>query len=490
MNLIDTPNQGFEPVIGLEIHAELDTQSKMFCGCDADHNAAKEPNINICPICLGFPGAMPVLNHRALEMGLLVGIALNCHINEMNVFSRKNYFYPDLPKGYQISQYDQPVASDGWVDVFRENGVKKERVRIRRAHLEEDTAKLFHENDHTLIDFNRSGVPLLEIVTEPDMHSSESAVDFSKTMRSILRYLNVNSGDMEKGNLRFEANVSLRRLGSNYLNTRTEIKNLNSFRSMSMAIEYEIKRQGALLSSNEKVIQETLGWDEVNGRTYPQRGKEESHDYRYFPEPDIPPIFVDGNLVERIKYQLPELPSQRITRFMQKYGLDYSESQALVNDKSLADYFEETSKSTTCPTKLIYTWLTGEMTGQIKERKLTFEDSPVTPTRFGELLNLFSSGRINDFTTKELLRELFDSTKDLEQIIIDGNLEQISDNRLLADKINKILEENPEQVKEYLEGKTGLFQWFMGQVSRETQGKSDPIVVKDLLHEALENKKE
>jgi len=482
--LIESDHE-FEPVIGLEIHAELQIRSKMFCGCDADHNSAQEPNINICPICLGLPGAMPVLNQKALEMGILAGLALNCQINESNIFARKNYFYPDLPKGYQISQFDHPVASNGWLEISTGTEENKQRVRIRRVHLEEDTAKLSHEKKYTLIDFNRSGVPLLEIVSEPDMYSIDSALDYAQKIRTVLRYLNVNSGDMEKGVLRFEANISLRRRGSQALNTRTEIKNLNSFKAMSLAIEYEITRQANLLASNIEISQETLGWDEASGKTYPQRGKEESHDYRYYPEPDIPPIHVSESTINLLRKQLPELPMQRLSRFIQEYGFSTSEAQGLIIDKRLADFFEETVKLSSSPLKMIYTWIIGVLTGYLNERKLTFEVSPVNPLRFAHLVDQYSSGRINDFTAKEILKELFFTNKDPEEIINERNLGQISDKKFLANKIDIILENNPEQVQEYHQGKTSLFQWFMGQVSRETHGKSDPKVVRKLLIEAL-----
>ena len=299
----------YEPIIGLEIHAELKTKTKMFCGCSADHSSLLEPNTLICPVCTGLPGAMPVLNKKAVEQSILVGLALNCTINEVNIFARKNYFYPDLPKGYQISQYDHPVASDGWLDILDENEGTRQRVRIRRAHLEEDTAKLMHKGNFALIDFNRAGVPLLEIVSEPDMHSVQAILSYANKIRAILRYLGVNSGDMEKGVLRFEANISVRPLGSQELNTRTEIKNLNSFRSLTQASSYEINRQIDLYNNGLDVNLETLGWDEVKGETYSQRGKEEAHDYRYFPEPDIPPILVDRSWVQTIYGRVRIIPA-------------------------------------------------------------------------------------------------------------------------------------------------------------------------------------
>ncbi|OGN75993.1 MAG: glutaminyl-tRNA synthase (glutamine-hydrolyzing) subunit B [Chloroflexi bacterium GWB2_49_20] len=477
----------YEPIIGLEIHAELLTITKMFCGCSADHSSLLEPNTLICPVCTGLPGAMPVLNKKAVEQSILVGLALNCTINEVNIFARKNYFYPDLPKGYQISQYDHPVASDGWLDILDENEGTRQRVRIRRAHLEEDTAKLMHKGNFALIDFNRAGVPLLEIVSEPDMHSVQAILSYANKIRAILRYLGVNSGDMEKGVLRFEANISVRPLGSQELNTRTEIKNLNSFRSLTQASSYEINRQIDLYNNGLDVNLETLGWDEVKGETYSQRGKEEAHDYRYFPEPDIPPILVDRSWVQTISSQLPELPDAKNKRFMEEYGLSLQEVRSLTYEKEFADFFEKVVTLSSSPTKMIYNWLTGEFTRQINERNIDIQKIPVTPENFAQLLDLFSSRVINDFTAKEILVEIFISNKNVRDIISEKGLLQISDENYLTDLINRILSENPDPVKQYLAGKESLFQWFMGQVSRETKGKSDPQVVRQLLQKILKN---
>ncbi|MCJ7432614.1 MAG: Asp-tRNA(Asn)/Glu-tRNA(Gln) amidotransferase subunit GatB, partial [Anaerolineales bacterium] len=310
----------YEPVIGLEIHAELRTNSKMFCSCSADYSNAPEPNIFICPVCTGLPGAMPVLNKKAIEQATLVGLSLNCSINEYNTFARKNYYYPDLPKGYQISQYDLPIASKGYLDILDDTD-NSLRVMVRRVHLEEDTAKLSHEKNYALVDFNRAGVQLLEIVSEPDMRSVEAALSYATKIRAILRYLGVNSGDMEKGVLRFEANVSVRPAGSSELRTRTEIKNLNSFRALKRASAYEIERQIKVYENGGEVVQETLGWDEARGVTVSQRGKEDAHDYRYFPEPDLPPLQLDRVWIDSIKSQLPELPDAKTRRFMEGYEL-------------------------------------------------------------------------------------------------------------------------------------------------------------------------
>jgi aspartyl-tRNA(Asn)/glutamyl-tRNA(Gln) amidotransferase subunit B len=475
----------YEPVIGLEIHAELHTLTKMFCGCNADHTSISDPNILICPVCTGLPGAMPVLNRKAVDQSILVGLALNCSINETNIFARKNYFYPDLPKGYQISQYDMPVASNGWLDILEENMDSKQRVRIRRVHLEEDTAKLTHHENYSLIDFNRAGVPLLEIVSEPDIHSVDAVLSFANKIRSILRYLDVNSGDMEKGILRFEANISVRPFGSQKLNTRTEIKNLNSFRSMAQATIYEIDRQINLYKNDETVTQETLGWDELKGITISQRGKEEAHDYRYYPEPDIPPVHLDRSWVDLISSQMPELPDAKNQRFVNQYGLSILEARSLTSEKAIADFFEKTVVLSSSPIRTIYNWLIGDFTGQINERKIDYQAIPVTPENFAQLLDLFSSKAINDFTAKEILVEIFNSNRNALDIVSEQGLNQISDADFLAGIIERILLENPEPVKQYQAGKETLFQWFMGQVSRETKGKSDPQVVQRLLKEKL-----
>jgi len=435
----------------------------------------------ICPVCTGLPGAMPVLNKKAEEQAIMVGLALNCTINEVNRFARKNYFYPDLPKGYQISQYDFPVAKNGWLDLLEGDGGTPQRVRINRAHLEEDTAKLSHQENFTLVDFNRAGVPLLEIVSEPDIHTVESLVAYSNKIRTILRYLGVNSGDMEKGVLRFEANISIRPVGSRELKNRTEIKNLNSFRSLAQASTFEINRQIDLYISGQEVVQQTLGWDEVNGITYPQRGKEEAHDYRYFPEPDIPPVFVSRSWVESISTQLPELPDVKNKRLMDAYGLSFQEARLLSSEKGFADYFEKVVSISSCPVKIIFNWLVGEFTRQINERKIDIQKVFITPDNFVQLLELFTTKVINDYTAKEILIEMFNTGKKALDIVAEKNLLQISDEETLGKIVSRIIEENPEIVKQYLDGKITLFQWFMGQVSRETKGKSNPLVVEQLL---------
>ena len=477
----------YEPVIGLEIHAELQTKSKMFCGCSAAYSEAPAANTLVCPVCTALPGAMPVVNQKAVEQAILVGLALNCNINPMNQFARKNYFYPDLPKGYQISQYDLPVASNGWLDLGGE--ANPQRVRVRRAHLEEDTAKLFHQGKHSLVDYNRAGVPLLEIVSEPDMHSVEAALDYATRVRAILRYLGVNSGDMEKGVLRFEANVSVRPSGSLELRTRTEIKNLNSFRALVRASAFEIKRQTQIYESGSQVVQETLGWDDIKEITISQRSKEEAHDYRYFPEPDLPPLEISRDWVEQIKAELPELPDARSKRFITEFGLTANETRLLTSEKALADYFEKTVAVSKSPAKIVNNWINGEFLRYINEKNLDLEHLPVPPEHLAQLVDLVTGKTINDNTAKEVLAGMFKTGQAPDTIVKAGNLGQISDQGALELVVAKILNDNPKEVAAYLAGKQTVFQWMMGQVARLTQGKADPQLARKLLLQELEKAK-
>jgi aspartyl-tRNA(Asn)/glutamyl-tRNA(Gln) amidotransferase subunit B len=478
----------YEPVIGLEIHAELLTKSKMFCGCSAAYSEAPAANTLVCPVCTALPGAMPVVNQKAIEQAILVGLALNCTINPMNQFARKNYFYPDLPKGYQISQYDLPVASDGWLDILEE--IAPQRVRVRRAHLEEDTAKLSHQGNHALVDYNRAGVPLLEIVSEPDMHTVEAALAYATKIRAILRYLGVNSGDMEKGVLRFEANVSVRPTGTSELRTRTEIKNLNSFRALTRASAYEIQRQTQLYKSGGEVVQETLGWDDVKEVTVSQRSKEEAHDYRYFPEPDLPPLEISRDWVEEIRSQLPELPEARSQRFVTEFGLTVKEARLLTSEKALADYFEKAVSLSKSPAKIINNWIAGEFLRHVNDSGLDLEALPVSAEHLAALVDLVTLKTINDNTAKEVIAEMFKTGESPEAIVKAKNLGQISDQSTLEQVVAQILNDNPKEVASYLAGKETVFQWMMGQVARLTKGKADPQVARQLLMQALSRLKE
>ena len=480
----------YEPVIGLEIHAELQTNSKMFCSCSADYSNAPEPNTFICPVCTGLPGAMPVLNKKAIEQATLVGLALNCSINEFNTFARKNYFYPDLPKGYQISQYELPIASKGYLDVLDDTD-NPLRVVIRRVHIEEDTAKLAHEKNYALVDFNRAGVPLLEIVSEPDMRTVEASLSYATKIRAILRYLGVNSGDMEKGVLRFEANVSVRPSGGSELRTRTEIKNLNSFRALTRASTYEIERQIKVYENGDEVVQETLGWDEARGVTVSQRGKEDAHDYRYFPEPDLPPLQLDRTWIDTIKNQLPELPDAKTRRFMEEYELKRQEAILLTSEKSLADYFEDVVSKSKSPAKTIHSWIAGEFMRYMNDSGLALKDIVLPAEKFAQLIDMVTDKTISGNSGKVVLNEMLNAERggDPQEIVKAKNLAQVSDTEFIQEAIEKILNDNPKEVEQFLAGKETIIQWLMGQVARATKGKADPNVAKELLVKALEEKR-
>ncbi|HRQ33232.1 MAG TPA: Asp-tRNA(Asn)/Glu-tRNA(Gln) amidotransferase subunit GatB [Anaerolineales bacterium] len=495
----------YEPVIGLEIHGELLTNSKMFCSCSADYASAPEPNVNICPTCTGLPGAMPVANKKALELSALVGLALNCSINKHNTFARKNYYYPDLPKGYQISQFDLPIAEKGWLQATSPlapllkgegdsnslpptgEGLGMGVVRVRRVHIEEDTAKLSHEKNYALVDFNRAGVPLLEIVSEPDMRTVEAALDYATKIRAILRYLGVNSGDMEKGVLRFEANISVRPVGSNELRKRTEIKNLNSFRALTRASQYEIERQIKIYESGGEVIQETLGWDDARGVTISQRSKEDAHDYRYFPEPDLPPLKLSDAWIDAIKIRLPELPEAKTKRFITDFELTLSEARLLTSELSLANYFEEVIKHAKSSPKIISTWIAGEFMRNLNELKA--EADSISAKSLAQLIDMVTNKTISGNSGKVVLAEMFKSGGEPAQIVKDKNLLQLTDADAIQAVVTKILDEHPKEVGEYLAGKETLFQWFMGQAARATKGKADPVMTKELMLKGLEGRR-
>ncbi|MEK7787042.1 MAG: Asp-tRNA(Asn)/Glu-tRNA(Gln) amidotransferase subunit GatB [Chloroflexota bacterium] len=475
----------FEPVIGLEVHAELLTQSKMFCGCAVVDSTTAEPNRHVCPVCTGQPGALPVVNRRAVEFAIRVGLALNCTVNQVNVFARKNYFYPDLPKGYQISQYELPLATEGWILIDTPEGPKK--IRVRRVHLEEDTGKLYHVDGYSLVDFNRSGVPLLEIVSEPDLHSVEDVKAYATKLRAILRYLGVNNGDMEKGVIRFEANVSVREAGTDALNTRTEIKNLNSFRALVNGSAYEIARQSKIYEAGGTVDQETLGWNEATGKTVSQRSKEQAHDYRYFPEPDIPPLELDMNWVEAIRAALPELPDAKRERFL-ALGLSPYDAGVLVAERAVADYFDDTAKfaqSLKVEPKAVANWIISQLFGLLNESGQEIDQCRVRPEKLAGLIKLVGDGVININTGKAVLAEMFATGQSADDIVKAKGLAQVSDESAIASAIDKVLADNPDQVKAYLGGKETVAKWFFGQVMRGMGGKSNPGVVQRVLDEKL-----
>ncbi len=474
-----------EPVIGLEVHAELAAQSKMFCACAVVDNTVALPNSAVCPVCAGMPGALPVVNQMAVEMGLRAALALGCAVNPVSVFARKNYFYPDLPKGYQISQYEQPLAEHGRLVVQTRAGERT--VRIRRVHLEEDTGKLTHTEGGSLLDLNRAGVPLLEIVSEPDMRSAEEAVAYGEALRHILRYLEVNSGDMEKGVIRFEANVSVRLAGAEELGTRTEVKNLNSFRALERAIEFEIDRQSKILASGGTVEQETLGWDEARERTYSQRSKEDAHDYRYFPEPDLPPLKVDAAWLERVRAELPELPRAKMERFAADYKLPVKDAARLAEEKSVADYFEATVSRlpASVPPKTAANWMLGDLFGLMKTRGETADRLKVRPEALAELVSLVAGGEINQTTGRGVLAEMSESGKSAAEIVAAKGLKQVSDAGFIAAIVRQTLEECPDEAASYRSGKEAVLNFLFGQVMKKAAGKANPQAARAELERQL-----
>jgi aspartyl-tRNA(Asn)/glutamyl-tRNA(Gln) amidotransferase subunit B len=475
----------YEPVIGLEVHAELRTKSKMFCSCAVVDSVSAPPNTAVCPVCTGMPGALPVVNRMAVEYGVRVALALGCTVNPVSIFARKNYFYPDLPKGYQISQYEEPLAENGRLVIQTSRGEKT--IRVRRVHLEEDTGKLTHITGGSLVDLNRAGVPLLEIVSEPDMRSIEEARAYAESLREILRYLEVNSGDMEKGVIRFEANISVRPKGADVLNTRVEIKNLNSFRALERATAFEIERQSKILANGGTVEQETLGWNEARETTYSQRSKEDAHDYRYFPEPDLPPLVVDESWLERVRDELPELPRAKYLRFIEQYGLTEYDADVLTSEKAISEYFEQAvkSKKKDVSSKTIANWMTGDLFSLMNQADITVADLKVRPEALAELVGLVAAGEINQSTGKTVLSEMFQSGKSAIEIVEARGLKQVSDESLLANLVKQVLEENPEQVASFKAGKETVANWLFGQVMRKAAGKANPQVVRAELERQL-----
>jgi aspartyl-tRNA(Asn)/glutamyl-tRNA(Gln) amidotransferase subunit B len=428
-----------------------------------------------------------VLNRKAVELAIRVGLALGCEIHTESIFARKNYFYPDLPKGYQISQYDQPLATDGRIRIETESGPKA--VRIRRVHLEEDTGKLSHADGHSFIDYNRSGVPLLEIVTEPDMNSAEEVKAYATKLRAILRYLEVNSGDMEKGVIRFEANVSVREAGSDQLNTRTEIKNLNSFRALVQGTEYEIWRQSEVYTNGGTVEQETLGFNEATGKTYSQRGKESAHDYRYFPEPDLPPLVVDSAWIESIRADLPELPEAKTRRFIEQYELKPQDARLLTSEKALADYFEAVAAKSKSSPKTVNSWIAGEFMRYLNDLNIDMTAIPVPAEDLAKVIDMVTDKTLSGNAGKVVLGELFKNGGKPEDIVKAKNLAQVSDEGFIQETVAKVLNDNPKEVEQYLAGKETLLQWFMGQVARATKGKADPTISRELLLKTLDERR-
>ena len=476
----------FEPVIGLEIHAQLLTASKIFCGCSAAFGG--EPNTHVCPVCLGLPGALPVLNRAAVDYAVRAALALGCTVHETSIFARKNYFYPDLPKGYQISQYQLPLATAGVVE-FPSRGELR-RVGITRVHMEEDAGKSLHEgfvdsDRKTYVDYNRSGVPLIEIVTEPDLRSAADAAEFFSRLRATLVWLGVNDGNMEEGSLRCDANVSVRPQGTTVLGTKAEVKNLNSFRFLQRALEYEIDRQIEVLSGGGRVVQETRLWDSAAGRTASMRSKEEAHDYRYFPEPDLPPAIVEAAREQRIRAAMPELPEARRRRLVERYALPEYDAGQLTQSRGLAEYFEAVVAAGAAP-KAASNWMMGELARALKERNTDIASSPLAPERLAGLIALIEKGTISGSMAKDVFEKMFATDRGADAIVAAEGLAQIDDESQITGLIADVLGRNADAVTRYRSGKTSAFGFLVGQVMKAAAGKANPRRVNDLLKRALE----
>src|SRR3984885_11283046 len=473
----------YEPVIGLEVHVQLATRTKIFCGCPTSFGAP--PNTNVCPVCLGLPGALPVLSRQAVELAIEAGLALNCRVNSRSIFARKNYFYPDLPKGYQISQYDQPVAEHGWVDI-EVNGVKK-RIGVTRVHMEDDAGKSIHEgfkdsDRYSYIDLNRSGTPLIEIVSDPDIRSADEAYAYLTAIKQVLQYVDVSSCDMEKGHLRCDANVSVRLKGAEKLGTKAEVKNLNSFRFLKLAVDQEIERQVGILESGGRVLQETRLFNVETGETVGMRSKEHAHDYRYFPEPDLAPLRVSEAWLTRVRKRMPELPAARRARFMETYGLRDYDAQVLTATRALGDYFEQAAKSAG-DARAVAHWVMGDLAAALNDAGKEISESPVSAANLGRLVALIGEGKINGKLAKEIFPKMFAAGEPAEAIIQREGLSQISDESALAKIIDEVIAANPKQVEQYRAGKATVIAFLVGQVMKASRGQADPAAVNKLLRE-------
>ncbi|ACO03728.1 MAG TPA: Asp-tRNA(Asn)/Glu-tRNA(Gln) amidotransferase GatCAB subunit B [Persephonella sp.] len=471
----------FEPVIGLEVHVQMSTNTKCFCSCKIEFGA--EPNTNVCPVCLGMPGSLPVLNKKALEYAIKASLALNCEVHELSVFARKNYFYPDLPKGYQISQYDKPLATNGYIDIKVND--KTERIRIHRLHMEEDAGKTIHKGSYSYVDLNRAGTPLMEIVSEPDIRSAVGARLYLEKLRNIMRYIGVSDADMEKGQLRCDVNISLRPKGEEKFGTKVEIKNINSFRFVQKAIEYEIERQARILRKGGEIVQETRLFDEKTGKTFTMRTKEEAHDYRYFPDPDLIPVRITKEYIEEIRKSLPELPDQKAERYVKELKLTEYDAEVLVADKDRALFFEKAVSVYSENPKSIANWIINELLGKLNEEGIEISNSPVRPEHIAELVQLIDKGDISSKIGKEVFEEVFKTGKSPKTIVEEKGLKQVSDEGEIRKIVEEVLNNHPAEVEKYKAGNQKLMGFFVGQVMKATRGKANPKLVNKILQELL-----
>lgn len=475
----------YEAVIGLEVHAQMLTDTKIFCGCSTKFGS--EPNSQTCPVCIGMPGVLPVLNRKAIEFAIKTGLAANCRISLYSRFARKNYFYPDLPKGYQISQYELPICEHGYIEIVVDGNVRK--IGITRIHMEEDAGKNIHESasgggSYSFVDLNRTGVPLMEIVSEPDIRSPQEAVEYMKKLRTILRYLGVCDGNMEQGSLRCDANVSVRHVGQKEFGVKAEIKNINSFRFVEKALDYEIRRQIKILEDGGNVLQETRLWNSERGITESMRGKEEAHDYRYFPEPDLVPIMVEQKWIDEIRASLPELPDIKRERFVAEYGLPEGDADFLTSEKPLADWFEEAVRLGSQP-KAVSNWMMGDLMRLLNEENKSIEECSLKPIQFVSMLKLIDNGTISGKIAKTVFEEIYRTCKDAETIVKEKGLVQISDAGAIEKAVDDVIAKNPKEVERFKAGEEKLIGFFIGHVMKLTKGKANPQMVNELLKKKL-----